>query len=227
MIPCWAYSTALHVKTRDGNQAQFFMLSNALIAATLAPLAIAHDSRLIGFVAVLAVYGAMGFLFQAFGFGFLVGFDSRDALYRCLASSVLLVVLFTSLRIFGLSPRFMRPFATGAMCLGNVMYFLAMLIISSNFRRDANYKACNAIMLASLVLAVLVGSVFALPAMSNTACVFFVLWAMTKETEQKWGEFVIVVIFLNFVAMYYVAHYLNTHPELVTSMFNPEGLYLA
>lgn len=226
IIPCWGYSTALHVKTRGGDQNAFIMLSNALIAAVLVPLAIMHDSRLIGFGAVLAVYGALGFMFSAFGMGFVIGFDSKAGLHRCLAASVFLVVAFVALRVLGVNPAFLRPFATGAMCLGNVMYFLAMLILSSKFHRG-DYKVRNGLMLGSLLAALLVGSVYALPSMSNTACVFLVLWIMEKEFEVDWGGIGIVILFVNFVAMYFAAHYLHTHPELVTSMFDPEGLFVA
>jgi len=225
LIPCWGYSTALHVKQPGGDLNKFVMLSNALVAGVLAPLAILHDSRLVGFLAVLALYGAMGFMFSAFGFGFLIGFDGKAGLQHCLASSVLLVGLFLALRVSGVSPAWLRPFGTGAMCLGNIMYFLAILILSSD--RRCNYKRTNGLMLGSLLAAMFVGSVWALPSMSNTACVFFVLWVMTKQIEVKWGGCEVVVLFANFVVLYFMAHYLHTHPKLVTSMFDPEGLFPA
>mmetsp|Transcript_9342 Transcript_9342/g.19290 ORF Transcript_9342/g.19290 Transcript_9342/m.19290 type:complete len:83 (+) Transcript_9342:1-249(+) len=82
-------------------------------------------------------------------------------------------------------------------------------------------------MLASLLVALLVGSVFALPSMTNTACVFLVLWGMEKEFEINWGGLAIVALFANFVGMYFMALYLNTHPELITSLFDPQGLYVS
>lgn len=226
MAPCWFYSTTLHIKTSGGNENKFMMLTNGLLALALAPIAISHDSKLIGFIAVLAVYGAMGFMFCAFGFGFLIGFEGRVAAVRCLASSVLLVVLFTGLRIAGVESSYLRPFSTGAMCLGNVMFFLAMLILSNTWRVNKWYVAINAAMLGTLLLAMLIGNVYALPSMSNTATVFFVLWVMEKELEVRWGGFGIVVLFLNFVALYFIAHYLHTHPDLVMSVFDPQGLYV-
>jgi len=225
--PCWVYSTTLHTTSSGGKENEFFCLSCMLMTFTLVPLAILHDSRLIGFLAVLSTYGALGFVFLAFGSCFVIGFSSRNATHRCIVASVALVLGFTCLRLAGVDPACLRPFATGAMCLGNVMYFLAMLILSAGWRSGEgfSYTARQALMTASLTAALLVGNVFAIPSMSNTASTFLVLWLMEKELEVQWGGAGIVVVFLNFVFLYYIAHYLNTHPEHIMSMFDPSGLY--
>lgn len=225
-VPCWAYSTALH-STGGGNKNAFFTLSCSLLAAVLVPLALIHSSSLIGFLAVFSVYGALGFVAFAACGGFVIGFDSEDSAHRCLVASVVLVAVFAAMRIIGVDPQVLQPFATGAMVLGNVMYFLALLINSSKWRcRGSSYGARQALMGGSLLLAIFVGSVFAMPAMTNTAITFMVLWGMEKETEVKWSGFAIVVLFANFVALYFIAHYLNTHPELIMSMFDPKGIFL-
>merc|ERR1712032_1520296 len=225
--PCWMYSTALHTTPSGGKENQFFCLSCVLMASTLVPLAILHDSRLIGFLAVLSAYGALGFVFLAFGSCFVIGFSSKSATHRCIVASVVLILGFTCLRVAGVDPACLRPFATGAMCLGNVMYFLAMLILSAGWRRheSLSYKVRQVVMVASLTAALLVGNVFAIPSMSNTGSTFLVLWLMEKELEVRWGSASIVAVFLNFVFLYYIAHYLNTHTEHIMSMFDPSGLY--
>ena len=129
----------------------------------------------------------------------------------------------------------MRPFATGATVLGHVMYFLGLLILSSRWHTSpksspvlygaSRYHMLNAAMLASIALCVLLGSIFAIPAATNVALVFLVLWAMEKELEVQWGAAGIAVLFANFVALYFAAHHLHTHPRLVTSIFEPEGVY--
>mmetsp|Transcript_41468 Transcript_41468/g.72829 ORF Transcript_41468/g.72829 Transcript_41468/m.72829 type:complete len:449 (-) Transcript_41468:92-1438(-) len=226
-MPCWMYSTGLHV-TGSGSKDKFFMLSCGLLVLELVPLALIHKSSLIGFLAVLALYGCLGFVFAAFGFGFLIGFDSRNAVLRCVLASVCLVLGFTSCRILGLDPAYIQPFALGAMCLGNNMYFLAMLILTSEWRcTTREYVWRQSAMIASLLLALFVGFVYVIPAMSNTATTFMVLWLMEKELEIRWGGFGIVIIFLNFVALYFAALYLHTHPEHIVAMFDAKGLFLA
>merc|ERR1719421_1093693 len=124
----------------------------------------------------MAVYGALGFMFGAFGFGFFVGFRSRDSTHRCIAASVLLITAFLFVRVSGVNSSYMRPFATGAMCLGNIMYFLGLLIVSSKWHcSDGSYVVHQVLMLGSLVVAMLLGSVFGVPSMANTATTFLVL----------------------------------------------------
>jgi len=225
--PCWMYSTSCHT-TGSGDKEKFLLLSYALAAGVFAPLALLHDSQLLGFLTVLSAYGSLGFVFFAFGFGFAVGFDGRDALHRCAAASLALIAGFAGLRILGVNPAVLQPFGTAVMVLGNVMYFLALLIVSSGWRsQSAPYAVRQCAMLGSLLAAILVGSVFAMPSMTNTATTFLVLWLMEKQLEVDWRPGMgMVVTFLNFVFLYFAAHYLHTHPEHVVSLFDARGVYL-
>jgi len=192
----------------------------------LVPLAVIHASRLVGFLAVLAIYGALGFVFLAFGMGFLIGFNGANALHRCVVASVILMVGLTALRVSGLDPSYVRPFALGGMCLGNIMYFLAVLILSSKWHGDRDtYVLRQAAMLVSLIAAILLGSVYAIPAMTNTACTFLVLWLMEKELEVDWASCTVVVAFFNFVALFLASLWLHQHPQYILSMFDSSGMY--
>lgn len=174
----------------------------------------------------------MGFLFAACPFGFVIGFESRQATLQCLAASAILVLTFSGLRLAGASPALLRPFATGAMVLGNVMYFLALLILSHRSRLTSDhgggaYMLSNGLMLTSLLCALLVGFVFGVDAMRNTAATFFVLWLMEKQIEIDWGAAWLVVVFANCVALFFLAHYLHVHPEILPSLVDPASVYLA
>jgi len=217
--PCWAYSTALHT-SGSGDKDKFLTLSYVLAALVFAPLAVTHDSRLAGFLAVLALYGALGFVLFAFGFGFVIGFDSKNAMLRSACTSLVLVAGFSLARLAGLDPAYLRPFATAAMILGNVVYFLALLIYSSRFGTcEASYAHRQCLMLVSLIIALLAGNVYSMASMTNTATTFLVLWLMEKELEVSWGPGPgMIVLFLNFVFLYFLAHYLHTHPEHVVSL---------
>lgn len=160
-------------------------------------------------------------------FGILCRLWWQERLIFCLLASVLRIVTFTIVRLGFVDLAFMRPFATGAMCLGNVMYFLGMLIVSDSWHcsRRSIYIVRQAVMIGSLLVALLIGNVLALPSMANTATTFLVLWFMDKERETQWGSMGIVVVFANFVFLYFISHYLHTHPEHITSLFDPTGLY--
>ena len=62
--------------------------------------------------------------------------------------------------------------------------------------------------------------------MHNTAATFFVLWLMEKQIEIDWGAAWLVVVFANCVALFFLAHYLHTHPALIPSLVDPMGVYL-
>lgn len=226
-VPCWVYSTTLHVESSGGHTDEFCVITGTLLMLTLTPLASMHSSRLIGFLAVLSLYGALGFFVAAFPFGYMVGFSGEDALQRCLLASVMLIIGFAGLRMAGIDAPKLQPFAAGAMCLGNVMYFLALLIQSSRWRHSRTYWQWQTGMACSLLAALFVGNVYALPSMANTATTFMLLYFFQKQIEVKWDSgFAIVVFFCNFVGLYYLAHYLHTHPEHIASMFDARGLYL-
>jgi len=222
--PCWAYSTALWAEQSNGKEEEFMALTGTLLALSLIPLALVHGSSLIGFFAVAAIYLACGFVMGPFLGGFYVGFRSFDAVMRCMLVSASFVVTFAALSITHSVGSTVAPFALGARVLGNVGYFLALLLCSSEWRSrrvGLGYGASNGLMLLSLVIAALVGSIFALPSYTNTAATFFVLWIMEKELEAKWGAAGIAILFANFVALYFIAHHLHTHPETITSIFDP------
>lgn len=225
-IPCWAYSTSLHMNKPGGDKDKFLMLSHFLVAGLMIPLALIHQSSLLGFLAVLAVYGGLGFIFLAFGWGFAIGFDSRDALNRCIVASVVLILAFTSFRVLGRNPTWVRPFVLGGMCLGNIMYFLAMLIATGGWRKSyEEWIKMQVVMALSLFFALLVGFVYSIPAMANTACTFLVLWLMEKQLQIDFRGCGIVVVFLNCVCLFLGSLWLNHHPEFIISMFDGKGLY--
>lgn len=225
-IPIWLYSTKLHT-SGEGNHEAFAFLTFLLLTLTTVPLAILQGSELIGFLAVLACYGALGFHFGAFGFGFYIGFQGTDSMYRCVASSVVLIVAFTWLRLAQVDPSWVRPFACGAMCLGNIMYFLALLIISSGWRGSADtYWARQSLMLLSLGAALCVGSVWAITSMTSVACTFLVLWVMEKQLELDWKGIGIVAVFFNALAVCFISLWLHDHPQYILAMFDPSGVYM-
>lgn len=225
-VPCWIYSTSLHVPPSGDKKDKWMTLSHFLVAVLLAPLALIHHSTLLGFLAVLAVYGGLGFIFLAFGFGFLIGFNSQDAINNCILASVVLIVTFTCFRVLGRNPACVQPFVLGGMCLGNIMYFLGLLIASNRWRRTyPDWWKMQILMALSLFFALLVGFVYSIPAMANTACTFLVLWLMEKQLEVNWGAYGSVIIFFNCVGLFMVSLWLNHHPEFIISMFDGKGLY--
>jgi hypothetical protein len=130
--------------------------------------------------------------------------------------------------------RWLAPFATGATVLGNVVGCLALLILSSRpfaFRSssnscDAEYALWNVLNVSCLLVALVVGSVYAIREARNTAITFGLLWLLAKPSEVDWGGAAVVVAFLYFVALFAIGMWLSQNPGFVMSLFSPDGMYL-
>jgi len=226
VLPCWAYSTFLHTACSI-EKTKFMTLAYLVLAATTIPLAVIHASQLIGFLSVLAVYGALSFVFVAVDSGFLIGFDSKDCTHRCIAASVVLVACFLAMRVAGVNTFYLKPFALGGICLGNVLYFLALLILSSGLRVETGTYIIRQLLMAfSLSVALLLGGVYAMPAMTSTASTFSLLWIMQKQLETHWERYCVFVLFVNFAALLCLSLWLHQHPKFFMAMFNPAGIYI-
>jgi len=225
-VPAWVYSTKLHTPVGDNVDA-YMCVSGCMLCGVLVPLSLIHQSPLIGFFAVLSLYAALGFVFAAFGLGFVIGFDGSDSTRRCLVASIVLVLLFSSFRVSGVEPLYIQPFAVGVMSLGNVMYFLALLILSSEWHSSKEtYMIYQVAMIASITATLLLGCVFSMPAMTNTALTFLVLYILEKELEFDWHGFYVVVAFLNFAALFCLALFMHNHAGDIVTLFDPKGLYV-
>ena len=109
-----------------------------------------------------------------------------------------------------------------AQVLGNVCYFLALLILSFGWDNSHVAKAINVV---SIAAAIGVGSVFHITSMTNTACTFGVLFAMSCQSLIDWKGAIVAVMFANFIVLYFIAHFLSTHPEYVAAMFDAKEMY--
>jgi len=229
-VPCFLYSTALHTQP-TGNKDGFMQVVNIYLALVWGPQAVIYQSELLGFFTVGAVYGALGFSVACYGLCWVIGFDSKNTLYRVVANSVVLMIVFTLFRVGVLAiilqadPHyFLSPFATAVLTLGSVTYFLGLLIVSAPHVVSAaeDYWRIQIMMVLSLLLIVSVGAVYHIAPLYNTACVFGVLYAMAKVAEQRiWrGGMVFVGLFGFFACLYVIALYLRTHPGFIVAMFD-------
>jgi hypothetical protein len=219
------YTLTLFVTNdEDKNLGLFF---NGFAAAVLTPLAIVHDSTLVGFFGVWALLGCLGFSVVSSGLCYSVGFESEDALARVAASSAVLVVAFVSARLLQCSRLIpLRPFGPGVMILGTCTYFLAFLIESSGMMRTVGsgmYVRMQVWTVVSLILAQGVGRVCGLQSLSNCSATFGALYIVEKLAELPWGAWDIVGMFLGFALLYAAATFLRSHPTFLLRMLDPDG----
>jgi len=233
LVPAFMYSTLLHGKkvSKEENRELLTQLMNSWLAACWVPLAIYYQSNLIGYLVVCAIYAVLGFNIACYGLCYCIGFTKKEALHRCVASSILLLSIFTILRIQGFERNILLPFGSAVSVIGSLVLFLGLLIYSSKYYRyHANYRYHHAqsfivrqvYMIVSLLVVLLVGSLFNFEGMFNTGIVFLVLYLIEKYTEihleadfSGW-----VLIFILSVFLYKAALWLHQNPAFVASLFN-------
>jgi len=79
-------------------------------------------------------------------------------------------------------------------------------------------------MLFLLLAAGAIGSMYGLDGMRNTALVYAVLWGLEKYSEFyfEFSRSPYLYIFSLSAFTYFSALYLNTHPEIIVSLFSPD-----
>jgi hypothetical protein len=223
LIPCMIYSGHLHPIPKNFGDENVFVLANIFLAINIVPIAILHNSQLVGFMAVAAFYTAMGFNTGYDRLCYSIGFGSKDIMIRVVLTSFTILTAFTTSKAVGFTSDYLSPFTMGISTAGSIAYFLGMLIMSSAFyqSKDFLYWQFQVMMIVSLVSAVGFGSTLGMNGMTNTGITFSVLYAISKPSEIPGAlkNYVTVYLLLVSVCLYFISMYLHTHPGFIVSMF--------
>ena len=228
------YSTMLHGKavevwlertTRQRPALRQVLTSVASLwpVSVLAPLAIMHESRLLGYAATACVLSALGLNAGVGWCCYFIGFDSDDAMLRTAVACGVSLGGMLSARWAGLEPAYLAPFRSAVSVLGGIGHYLAMLLLCNRWTghwRSDKGKAlrANALMVLSLLAAGLGGCWCDVPALTNTATVFGVMWGMDRFLWGLDGRFGWFVVFGGSVGMYYAALFLHANPGYLLSL---------
>eukprot|EP00929_Paragymnodinium_shiwhaense_P117262 TRINITY_DN8767_c0_g1_i1.p1 TRINITY_DN8767_c0_g1~~TRINITY_DN8767_c0_g1_i1.p1 ORF type:complete len:329 (-),score=34.23 TRINITY_DN8767_c0_g1_i1:328-1314(-) len=221
----WKYSFSLHSASK---LREVVPLEYGLVAALCIPHAIMHQSGLIGYGAVAAVLGCLGFSAAAYPFCYCVGFASEAAMERTCVCTALGLVAFQALSIAGVNRAWLLPFSSAVSVLGGIGHYLALLITSNAYYypghsrsrggRDSVYAKANFLMLGSLLASQAYGHIYGVKSLANTSTTFAVLWVLDKVRELK-GLNAWFLVFGGSVITYYAALWLHAHPDFVVAMF--------
>lgn len=207
------------------NSVPMEMMMGVFVSLTFMPLAVLYASQLYGFIAVCALYGALGFSVLPMGMCWLIGFDRKETMHRVATTSLLLMILTAAARLvvptFSTAQIMFQPFGTSIMVMTNVTYFLALLISSNSWANSDTVRA-QIVMIVSLFIVLAYGTIFALAPLVNTGIVFTCLYVGEKIADRSfWKDNVAILIFFFSITIITVAFYLRTHPNLVVSLFTP------
>lgn len=155
----------------------------AVVAAAEALLALALQNHAIGFLAVVALMGALGFSVAVIPFGFAVGFDDEKVMARATNAAFMILVGFVLLKAFGQQTP-LAVFETGAYFMGAFVGYLGLLIMASKwYDRSTNYAIMQLVMIVAGVAAILVGSILHIGELQKIGGTFLGLWAFEKLAE--------------------------------------------
>ncbi|MDO8600756.1 MAG: hypothetical protein Q7R73_04100 [bacterium] len=168
-------SAALHNVKRD--EAGYCMM----LAVTWAAVAVAYQSELIGFFAVAALFGALGFFVRSYPFMTVIGFEDRDALNRATGAAFVLLVGFISFRISGITNSYAQLFSYGTYLIGSLVGFTGLLILAyEGYGKHRGYISRQIPIIVGGIAALFFGSVLAIPELQKIGGTFFGLYLLEK-----------------------------------------------
>ncbi len=153
--------------------------------------AIWQDSKILGFIAVLALEATLGFAIAIFPGLYSIGFRSRAALPRAVLSSLGFIALYIPLHQGYLSLPAAELFQPGILFVGTFVYSLGLLIWSSRWYRHGqrwHYIALQLVTIASGVLMLYGGGVLGIQQFQAIGGTFFVLYLFEKYAEIPWQK---------------------------------------
>jgi len=223
-VGMYFYTVVMHEIDPNKNAELKQFLFFATIALANVPLALLFDSRLFGFVTVIAAHMAIGFSVACYGLCYCIGFKDKQAIQRSVVTSMITIPLFFIMRNMDEYSEYCGPFMQPVYVFSTVVYLLGLLIVSSPFYYSRSntdgYFSAQLMMIVSLLAFTFCGSVYGVPSFFNVGTTFAVLYLMEKTLEiELFRDGGIVVIFLMFVGMYFASMFLYTHPGFLLSLF--------
>lgn len=149
-----------------------------------AVVALVFQSSVIGFIAVGAFMGMLGFSFMVIPMGYAIGFQDDDALKRGTTAGFITLALFVAIRISGQYVPYIHVFEAGALWLGSLVGFIGILIASNRlYANRTSYPVMQVIAIVLGMAAIGIGSVFGISQLLGIGGTFLALYLIEKPFE--------------------------------------------
>ncbi len=191
----WAWSHGLHPKTLEGFYRTLktnpITFGSGVLTLLWGGMAIAYQSSVFGFLAILALEAFFGFVVTVTPGIYSFGFRSRRVIpYATFASLALILVYTAHLQGWITIPQF-SIFQRGVFYIGTFVYSLGMLIWSSKWyhhERPWMYPVLQIGAIASGVAALYFGTMLNIGTFQGIGGTFFFLYALEKYFELPWRK---------------------------------------
>lgn len=146
-------------------------------------VALAYGSSLIGFIAVIALMGALGFSILITPLTYCIGFKDEAAIGRATTAAFLILGFFILLRQQDALADLL-VFEKGALWMGSFVGYLGLLIASTRwYDSKFDYPVMQLVTIIAGMGALFFGSVLAIPELLGIGGTFFVLYLLEKPFE--------------------------------------------
>jgi hypothetical protein len=170
----------------DVSHTRFFGILTVVWSVT----AVLYHSQLIGFAAVAALMGLLGFSAAVLPLCYVVGFKDDASVPRATFSGLAILAAYVAFSAAFADTAWLAPFSTGALFLGSFVGYLGLLIMSSRWyvfgnksRGVLGYAGLNLLTVAAGVAAIVVGTLRSVPQLQQIGGTFFCLYLLEKPAE--------------------------------------------
>jgi hypothetical protein len=204
-------------------------------------ITISHNSTTMGFFTCLALMTGLGFSFFALPICYVIGFREENSIPQIMSASFMMLSgsLLSSFQLLNVSPyvySYIKPFETGALFMGTLVFTIGLLIVSSKSYIREHCKALakcedwtsgrlhdgfifkylhvqmvSAFMYTTLLY---IGTVYDINTLKSIVGTTFFLFIMEKEIELTWDK-LSTSWFLLFISIVggTLTYYIRDHPE--------------
>jgi hypothetical protein len=154
-------------------------------------IAILFNEVAVGFLAVAALMGILGFSIGVGPGYYAFGFEREDNMPRAATTGYILLAGFIAQKLmWPAAPAYVTVFAPGAFWLGSFVAFTGMLIMSFRWYcgRQVSHIPMQILTVVSLVAAVAVGMWFNIVPLPGMAGTFLVLFVASKSIDFAWDS---------------------------------------
>lgn len=181
--------------------------------------ALAYQSSMLGFIAVIALLGVLGFSVMATPLCYAIGFKDDAAVGKATSAAFGLLAVFAGVRIAGAHLPAVQIFERGALFMGSFVGYLGLLVASSKWYggKQRNYALFQAVTILAGIGAIYVGSVFGISELQKIGGTFFVLYGLEKifEIPAKSARGYAFIGLIAAAAIYAFCLYVKANPDSI------------
>jgi hypothetical protein len=212
LIPC-AYILSAYVHKIVINESA----SLAILSIIWGFIALFFSSSFVGFLAVGALLGTLGFFIAVTPFSYMFGFKSDEAIPHATAAGLIIMGIYILTRALHINEQYFAVFETGALWLGSLVGFLGLLIVSSAmYDEERTWGAMNLLTIILLIVTVSLGLLFAINEVTTIASAFLLLYLAAKIIEVETESMIAlgVKLFIAGIMIACVWQWLSTHQDI-------------